>query len=496
MDITLQKIADRFLRTYAEKFTIKDMVKFFGAMGVKVSSQECLAFLEECPWVFALEGDAYVTRAGAFTGEIFSIRPTAKEFEQKMFVPGSRCIPFVDGEQLSSSLVFSIDGKRLPKKVGSYDCDTAIDLFQFYGEEYAPQYIASDPANNNLDMVSREYDLPNNVLLTGVDIEMLIDDYGMQLGDRILCSVMNWDKGDVHVMVVRDGKNKFNRGIDGSAKIEWYEKLEKALLESFERLGPCSAMEEQLANVFFENSHDLCSPLCGSVEEFISNYSSKVGFEHFGVETRLWYKGQDVPAIGTWNSPSFEGRRLNRSPISFGLSQEILEQYISDMLFRKDTDFDKLLERIYPADYVFHKDEKSYILEVLRDFYETMNAKYNWFADRIVGEIRKSTLELYSLVSALVYKIDTTADNVQELPQQELVILTQLYGHLYRILHSISDIDAIERDSDAILMSVDGMKWNFEDIRGTLESALERQRVSRFKVVRGKCSDSLEAKKS
>ncbi len=493
MENTLQNAADKFLRNYADKFTVKDMIRFFGSMGLKISAQECLAVLEECPWVFALEEGTYVTRAGAFTGEAFSIRPTAQEFEQGVLVLGSRCLPFIDSEMISSSLNFLIQGQKLKKKVGSFDSDLAITFFQMYGEEYAPQYIASDPANANLDMVVREFELPNRVSITGIDMSVLVEEYGMQLGDRVVCSVANWDKGIIQLMVLRDGQNKFNRGIDGSAKLLWYENLEKYLMESFERFGPCGSMEEQLANVFFENSRDLCTPLCGSVEEFMETYSRKIGFECFGVETRLWYKGQDVPAVGIWNSTIFENRRNPDQPISFGLPREVLEQYVNDMLYRKDSDLEKLLERMYPDDYVFHKDEKSYILEVLEDFYHSMKPGYNWFADRSVGEVRKNALELYSVVSELVYKIDSTASDVRELPQQELVILTQLYGHIYRILNTMTDVDSIEKDSSAILMSMDGMKWNFEDIRETLESALEKQRVSRFKVI--KATKKIDAKK-
>ena len=199
-----RKIVSRFLRTFEDKFTVRDLVKFFSMVGVKVSAQECHIYLDDNPFVFALEDGSYITRAGAFTGEIFSIRPTAQEFEQGVLVPGSRCMPFVDSEMVSSAMHFYIDGNRLPKKVGTFDCDTAIDMFQLYGEEYAPQYIASDPANRNLDMMSREFDLPNKVNLTGLDMDILINKYGMQLGDRIMCSVSNWDAGIISVLVVRD----------------------------------------------------------------------------------------------------------------------------------------------------------------------------------------------------------------------------------------------------------------------------------------------------
>ena len=44
-------------------------------------------------------------------------------------------------------------------------------------------------------------------------------------------------------------------------------------------------------------------------------------------------------------------------------------------------------------------------------------------------------------------------------------------------------------------MSMDGMRWNFDDIKDVLELALEQQRVSRFKVVRVAPSEKLDAKK-
>ena len=94
-----------------------------------------------------------------------------------------------------------------------------------------------------------------------------------------------------------------------------------------------------------------------------------------------------------------------------------------------------------------------------------------------------------------MYKIDSASCNQKDLPQQELVILTQLCGHLFRILTSLDDVDAVERDSEAILMSMDGMRWNFDDIKDVLELALEQQRVSRFKVVRVAPSEKLDAKK-
>lgn len=161
-----------------------------------------------------------------------------------------------------------------------------------------------------------------------------------------------------------------------------------------------------------------------------------------------------------------------------------MEQYVVDMHFNRAVDYNKLMERMYPQDYVFHKDEKSYILWQIKDIDDYIGREYNWFADQRAGPVRREALALFTKVNALVYEVDCSSESIKQFPQQELVILTQLYSHLYRILQSFNDIESLERDADALLLSIDGMDWNFEDIRGPLEAAVESQRRNRFKVVK------------
>src|SRR5574344_1906308 len=94
-------VTERFLRTYCKLFTARDMGKYLSEMGIHASCRETESFLETHPLVFPLEKNYYITRAGAFTGELFSIKPTASEFAGGILVPGDRCIPFVDSEMLS-----------------------------------------------------------------------------------------------------------------------------------------------------------------------------------------------------------------------------------------------------------------------------------------------------------------------------------------------------------------------------------------------------------
>ena len=246
--------------------------------------------------------------------------------------------------------------------------------------------------------------------------------------------------------------------------------------------------------MFFENTEDLCYSMCGSIEEYLNGYASKVGMQRFGVETRLWFKGQNVPCFGEWNR-MMDDFGMDTAWFPYILSQDVVEQFLTDMVSRHDSDFEQLLKKMYPSDYVFHKDEKNSILEMVKDWYVAIRESYNWFADRSIGEIRKQALELFIEVKDYVYKINEIGMDACGFPQQELVILTQLSGHLYGIMGMLKNIDSVERESESILMSIDGMRWNFEDIRGILDSALEEHRVSQFKVVRGAPAGKLGAKK-
>lgn len=490
MNVHAQTFVEKYLRTHQKVFTVRDMLKVFYSVGIRTSVKDVREFLDHNCLVFSLEDDKYITQAGAFTGSLFSIKPTSAEYDQKMIVAGDRCIPFVDSEIACYSLSFFYDDKKLPRKIGKFDSDDAIDMFMLYGEEYAPQYIASDPANEEFDLLHNDFDLPNRVYLTGIDISELIEKHGLKKGDRILCYVRDWNLGYIDMVVVHDGHNLFDCGEDGDAKLRWYENLEKFCLEEFELEGPCAAIEEQLTYIFFIHRDELCVPTCGSVEEFINRYSKKVGIQEFGVETRLWYKGKNVPAVGGWNFQKIS-RKDEAVPYSYDgegsyytVPADVLDHYVLDMLFHRKTDVKELLYEVYPDDYVFHLGEKALAMINLSDRYEKFRLRYNWFADQIAGPVREQALELYKKVNELMFEVDMCYSGLPDFPQQELVILTQLYNHVIRILQSFVSDSEIGDEYDAILASLEGMRCNFEGIQDILLGAIDECRCNRFKVVR------------
>ena len=483
MKLSIDSLMNHFLRTYCEPFTAKDVCRMLAGLGVKISSDEVMDYLEYEPMVFPLEKQLYITRAGAFTGQFFSIVPTAREIEAQVFVAGDRCIPFVDGELLSCALQFEYNGRMLPPQNLCTDCNTARDLFSLFGDEYASQYIAADPVNKDLNLAASNFELPSMVNLTGVSMKRILEDCDFTYGDRFLCRVRDWNRGIIEVFpLVEHRRNPFEMNAEDIERQHWNSILEAALLGSFDRMGPCASMEEQLANVFYERRKELCTTQCGSIHEFL-NSTKKVAMELFGVETRLWRKGEDVPAVGLWNKDCYDSSFDSGVPV-FDLPDFVIDCFITDQLYEKKEDFEGLLRRMLPSAMRITEDERKYFTLQIMHRNAILRKKYNWFADYRFGSLRHRALELYTQVGALVYEVDCASEEIEHLPQQELVTLSQLFTHVNRMLEMIATgSDAAANDADAMQLSLEGMEYNFEDIRGQLIAAVEQLRTRHFEVI-------------
>lgn len=487
MDFTLPEL---MLRNSKNIFSVKDIKDLLSKMGLKLTLRETRAFIESSPYIFILEDGMYMSRSAAFSYEFFSIKPSAFEFSKRVFFSGDRCMPFADVEVHPADFDFYYKNKKLKTKAIEVDSDFAIDLYMLFGEEYASQYIAADPANKNeIDLTQTNYTLPVNVKLTAFDLKPLIDD-GFTKNDRLLCYVESWGECKICVDFEHDNTdNIFDSGLIGKQRSDWYIKLENYLLESFELIGPCATIEEQLANVFFEHRLELCQKNCGSVEEMLK-ISKKVALESFGVETRLWKKGEVVPAFGNWSDVNLDSaevknaRKIDEKLTLKNIPDSVIDQYILDMFFRKENDLSLVKNRIFKNAQNFTSVEEESILLQLKERSAILRKSYNWFADQRLGPVRQSALLLYTDVFMLVHKIDVMEGSYDSLPQQELVILLQLFTHLSQMVENFFAGDCSEKDAESLAISIEGMQYNFEDIAGRLESAIEDQYIKKFTVIK------------
>lgn len=480
MQMLPEQLVNLYVRKCLSLFSARDFEKTMKKMGVRASAEEYEFFLDTHPSIFALTNGMYITRAGIFTDKFFSIKPTKKELAQKVLVPGHRCMPFADPEELPQLLNFFYNGKELGKKVVEFDSGTAESFFFLAGEEFSPQFIVSDPANKGITLNDNEAVLPPYVNITSVDISQIIDENDFKYGDRFLCRVTNWDEKKIEIIpLVRSSEQKMQIRAEDLGRQSWNDDFENSLLENFQRVGPCSGIEEQLALVFLENAQKLCVPDCGSVEECIL-HSDKIGLEQYGIETRLWKKGEEVPAIGNWNDFHVEhDDEFGDSELffkdDFYVADFLLDAFIKNEFAKKRYDLEGVFRKLIPDASVFSDTAVRQIKNRIRSRFSEIEKTYNSFADFSLADIRSFALDLFQSVSELIFKIDYATADLQDYPQQELVTISQIYSHVLHIIEHVElHPDGALEEKDELMMSIDGMKYNYDCIHDSINNIINK----------------------
>ena len=121
----------------------------------------------------------------------------------------------------------------------------------------------------------------------------------------------------------------------------------------------------------------------------------------------------------------------------------------------------------------------------LKNRHDILSANYNRFADSEISGVRHRILELFTQVNALVYAIDLVGADLSVFPQQSLVVLSQIYGHINHVLEA-SELDpaSVLHDMNEISISVDGMQMNFDCIEEDLRAVIARESKNGFVVLK------------
>lgn len=487
MNYTDGDIISNFLSQNQTVFTVDDFHRYLKDKGVKISKSEANDILHVSDFVFSLVDQQFVTRAGAFTGRWFSFKPTKEEIEKGYIILGHRCMPFVNQETNPDSIIVQNEDDIVvfPEPV-TFSMNVALDVFALYGDGYVIPYIFNDRSNTKLKISSVQYSMPTEITLTAWSLKEIIGDKKIKYGDRILCRVVDWESSTVEMQLL---KNEMNDFIISKAAIErenWYEIFENAILSEFDKHGPATSIEEQLALLFLENQEQLCCENCGSVEEFIA-HTSKIGFEAYGVETRIWRKGEVVPYFGKWIKNPKDDFIMQEMALAF--SPQVIDAYLENNIYeaskgKPEDSLDNLLDKILPMSGKISSSERKLVMLNIEKRHDILKMNYNRFSDYSVAEIRKRTLELFTQVSSLLCSIGYSGIKTEEFPQQELVILTQLYAHIIRLLEEFENVFLRNQfPVEDVSLSLDGMEDTFDEIGDELKNYLERNRYKGYGIL-------------
>lgn len=497
MKDTIRVLLDEYVRKTLVPFTESDVSKYLLKKKHPCTVEKIREYLQNSSNVFVDMYGKFFSRAGIFSSRYFSFVPTKTEVENGYLIIGHRMMPFVDPEILPSDLHFFFCGDMISKKRVVVNSHDIYPLYQFFGEEYVPQIIAQDTANLLLDLSETDFELPSEINLTVLNLEEFYRRMDFKVGDRIVALVSDWDKGFINIAPFRKrNSNPFEQTAVDKKREKWEESFEKSLCTSLDTFGPCASIEEQLAFAYLNNLDKFCVTHCSSVQEVLSK-SKKFEFTLYGVETRLWFKDKQIPAMNPkmmMNPPEELLEQLPKKEtkienllnrLGLLVPEWVFDAFVLDALFNKSDELDKIVEKIVPDLIVLEESDYKAILLHLEKKYDILRKGYNWFADYQIAKYRHEILELYSKIVTVFYEIEYQKVNLQELDQQHLVILTQLSGHVSSLIYSFTQQDAFnERDLPTLEASLEGMNFNFEESAKIIKDNLFELQKRKFGIVR------------
>ncbi len=476
-----------FLYQRIEPFTIDELLAFLGSSGTRQSRESLSGYLLYNQFAYVnLSADGYseywITRAGLFTGTTARIRPSAHEIASGILIPGSRLVPFVNPALLPHELTFLYDSRTLARNPVSMNTASLYPFYRFFGEEYTPQFLSLDNEQNAELFAGNDFIDPEECIIQAVDMKNLYWKESFTPGDLICARVVNWREGIVELSVLPSAK------CDREKEQAWIQLLEESLGNVFELVGPGASMDEQLSFAFYLNQSLLTSDNSVCLHDFIGN-SEKISIEPYGVESRIWYRNTEIPAQGTWNMAivSAPENPAEEAFMQLGLpvSDRIMQAYILDSLFLRESSEDALLERLVPV----HGNSPSFCVPEIRRVVQMRLAAlrdgYNWFADHEQGTLRNRFITLHNALTVFILHLQHAGIAPNRIPDQGAVVLGQIMAHTISALELLADPESVhESEAESLWVSIEGMEDSFFETKTAIQDVLPALLKSRFSVIK------------
>jgi hypothetical protein len=484
MTISQEEALLDFLENVTEPFDLEDVVTYIRMIDPKRINRlatEAEAFINFRNIAFQIGNRRWISRRGCFEPVRFVISPTRLELLNGILIPGHRCIPFANPGLLPHEYTFMWKNTAIPLGVTEGSPDEFYPYYSIFGEEYAPQYVARDNPENEQAFNSDPYDDPPEVSIHTLDMRNIYREAAFVPGDRFVVRTVNWINGIFELE--RVGKDEW----DAADLYAWFEAAEGGFEDSFNLLGPASSTEEQIAYAYWYGGSRMREVPAYSLEEFLYEKTDRIETTAYGIETRFWYSGREIPDRKELDGNQTRPDKTLIEEILFRknipISEYTVQSYVRDALFRGDKDISRILKRIVPSCIELSAQERKslteYIAEALREFSKT----YSPFTDKTTGPIRQRVGELHTAVIELAARLEKGDIDPSWLPRHTFIVFSQIQNHAAGVMEDL-DAEPTDMELEAMDNSLDSMIETYEDIKELIEEALDNFRRNRLSLVK------------
>jgi hypothetical protein len=488
MTILQEDALYEFLENVSDAFSINEIVLFIRLIDssgrTKRLAEEVAAFMSARNLAFHLEKNLYVSRRGCFESARFVINPSRMEIMNGILIPGHRCIPFANPAVLPHEYSFVWQGNPIPETNMEGAPEELYPYYMLFGEEYAPQYVAHENAENEEAFSDCFYDDPPEVSIKTLDMSAIFMASGFVPGDVFSVKTLDWRKAVFELE--RVAANSWSK----CELYAWAEEAEAAFKEVFSRHGACHSVEEQISYAYWYGGKRMRETPAYALDDFLYNQTEQIETVPYGIETRFWFAGKEIPDL--------EDLRTNQGPpdrtpieeilYNYGvpISEYVIQSYVRDALFRGEMNIENIIDCIVPPSICIQHDHRKHIANYIDEVYAEFAKTYSIFTDKSMGPIRKRICELHTAVIDQAAQITKIGIDQSWFPKHLFVIFAQIQSHAAGILEDLDTDEApSEPDLEAMDNSSDSMLETYDEMKDLIELSIESFRRYKISVVRG-----------
>lgn len=486
MDPLFEERLSTFLVNNIEPFELASLLRFLGEPVSKTALEDLADYLHYNQLAYlgpSIDGNVarWISRAGLFTGKTAVLAPTRADLTAGVILPASCLVPIPNPVLLPHEYTFRYRGVELSRVMLTVAPSEIYPAYSLFGEEYAPQYLSCDNSDNERLFSDLDYDDPIELYVTAFDAREIYWNESFTPGDRVLARLADWKTGTFDLSVLHAAD------IDRARETAWVEVMDASLKECFSVHGPSASIDEQLAFAWYLRQDELDTPHAPPFLEYLDR-STEVSLEYFGVETRLWFSGVEIPAQETWSfNLSSQPTSITEEALAnlgLPLNERIIESYVLDGLFRREPDCYPTIERLLPTPQSHASIAAPLVERAVRMSRSYWDSRYNRFSDYDKGKLRGRLIKLHADILALIQSLRQSKIRPGTLPDQWAIVIMQIMGHLVPSIESLdfpSEGDAF--DIDVAWDNLEGMEEHFQDAQSVILSVLPILINRRFSII-------------
>jgi hypothetical protein len=479
MTFTQEEALYDFIENAAEPFTLDTVAAYLRSIDSRRNSQlaaQITALINIKRLAFSCGPRVWVARKGVFEKACFVIKPSRTELINGILVAGHRCVPFANPVLRPKEYLFFWRKKAVPLTTTESEPEELYPYYSLFGEEFSPQYIVWDNKENEYAYSSAysNGEEPSLVSISTLDMSNIYRETGFAPGDCFIVTMLDWKKGCFSL-------EKVSKDFWSESDLQpWVSAAEEGFKRSFNELGVGMSTEEQIAYAYFYGGRRMRDAPAYALEEFLYEKTDRIEITPYGLETRFWFAGRDIPDEKTLLDSQYIADKTVVEEILFSkqipISEFTAESYIKDALFRGETSVNDALLRLVPERIAktLNAHERNILADYIAEAFEEFYPHYSLFTERAIAPLRQKLTELHTAVVEFAAMLSKNSVSAAYMPRHSFIILSQIQAHLVNMLDDIAVSGELsDMELDALEGSYENILDTYEDLRDMVDESFE-----------------------